>query len=603
LRLSPSPSPSPSVRFDTGGGNGVGTPGSDGEQSEAFSPSSRMHKGQALLRSLGADDMSPAEVRYADVEEEVEILAAVDRSDVSGTWDVLTEDGRGHSCSLELVLRQNGRGPDMLRPRRVTGCEGEADSATPFELNGSMDASGSSLTFTQRYTVAPHTIRYWRAEVASDGRTMRGVWATDTEGVAIDGATWKSTRDAPDSIDFAMLSRRGRGVVEFSARRVDTNVGEWSSDEDDGGGGGAALSPRSYSGRERGPQLRRWESSPPPAAAVGTVSVASWDDGDRQIDVPHRSSDVTRLRTRVRYISPDDAHSRSPSSYRRGVAMLDDERQELIDAIGEESDIADDAERRLHRVEQELGAARDALAAAEQRAMVAEEWRKHAEAQQKEAESFLLQANDKSEDAVSEAEEVARELLQHQARIRRAERELAVEQRERMALESDLEQAALREAAMEEAVNSLTNRLGAATEAAASAPWRGSERSWRWAAMGAALALLLAVVASIWGWLPLLALLVLVSYPLLLARALAPGTLNRALTELFSAGLNAPGGVASSSSSFSLLGGTGGTAASWSGDAAAAAAASAGVGSPLRGAHWATPPRLNPSRSSLSSTH
>ena len=351
----------------------------------------------------------------------------------------------------------------------VAGHEGEADRATPFEIHGSIDATGTSLTFTQRYTVAPHPIRYWRAEVSRDGRTMRGVWASNEDGVAVDGATWKSSRGAPDSINFGLLTRRGRGVVEFSARRIDT-ADDWrtstGADADASGFGSPqrhmtagntiqGRSPRLNDGGHRywsdADELSSWERSVVEPRSLRTQA---------RVRSPYRST-ATSYHT-----APFSESVRVPVS---SVALRNDERQELLDRLDEQVARAKDAERRLHRVEQELGCTRDALAAAEQRAMVAEEWRKHAETKQLEAESCLLEAGDVRDDALFESEEAARELSAHQERIRETERELSSERRERLALQHELEKANSREAAMEKALDSMTNQLGAFSEAAAAA--------------------------------------------------------------------------------------------------------------------------------------
>ena len=68
--------------------------------------------------------------------------------------------------------------------------------------------------------------------LSRDGRTMRGVWAADEQGLELDGATWKSSRHAQNSIDFGLLARRGRGVVEFSARRVGAVIESLSTGAD-----------------------------------------------------------------------------------------------------------------------------------------------------------------------------------------------------------------------------------------------------------------------------------------------------------------------------------------------------------------------------------
>ena len=106
--------------------------------------------------------------------------------------------------------------------------------------------------------------------------------------------------------------------------------------------------------------------------------------------------------------------------------------------------------------------------------MVAEEWRKHAETKQLEAESVLLEASDARDDALIESEGAARDLSALQERIRDTERALSSEQRERLALQHELESANLREAAMEKALDNMTNKLSDLV--ALSEEQRGTER-------------------------------------------------------------------------------------------------------------------------------
>ena len=479
----------------------------------------RLREGPALLSSLSA---SATEVKY--FEEAVDVARDDLAGDATGAWDVRTEDGRGHGCSLEFVLRQHSANSRAAQ-HRLTGCAGERD--TPFDLDGFIDGSGS-LELTQCFMEAPFTVRYWRAEVSRDGRTMRGVWATDADGTGVGGATWKSSRSAEESRNWGLLTRRGRGVVEFTATRVDRADGEWSSDEDELGSGVASQTFRSvaspagsaYSGRERGVRMR---SASPPGRSPRAAS-------------PSRSSYAVDMPV---------------SGYARGVPLLDMQRQGLLDERDGEAARAAKAEHQLYMLEQQLADVRIemfrwrdvVLPEAEQRAVVAEEWRAYAERKQREAESFLLEAGEGKSDANAEAEEVAEELFEQQGKygsnrphnlisrhcferlvvvaelLRRVKQDLVAERSSRVALETERDKAAWREASMEEALDSMAKQLAPANAGEGSGV---SVATWRVAVGGATASLVVALVVALIGPWGCLMLMVFVSYPLLLGKALAP---------------------------------------------------------------------------------
>ena len=280
--------------------------------------------------------------------------------------------------------------------------------------------------------------------------------------------------------------------------------------------------------------------------------------------------------------------------------LWDMERQDLLDERDGEAARAAKAEQQLYMLEQQLADVRGelfrlrdvVLPEAEQRAVVAEEWRAYAERKQREAESFLLEAGEGKADATAEAEEVVEELFEQQEQRRRVERSLAAERSSRVAVEAQRDKAELREEALEEALDSMTKQLGAATAGWSSGMSVSADGlAWQVAMAGATVALAVALVGSVFGLWGCLLLLVFASWPLLLGKALAPEAFTQALAT---AATWAPGGSTAALGDTSILPG-------WAADTPAYSDGGAGVRVP-----WPSPRsqrRQSVASMSMSSPH
>ena len=178
---------------------------SDSESGSEGEGRRRRLEGAELLRSLASDGeqgaagpRSPRERPKADFErprgdgrrgtvrrESMARQREEARSrDVSGLWEVLTEDGRGRTQSFQLLLEQDPWGPALRTHSRSSArtavLVGEAGDAS--EIDGEVVQRGRGrleLDFEQREIAPPHSVRYWRAEMLEGGGELRGVWATD----------------------------------------------------------------------------------------------------------------------------------------------------------------------------------------------------------------------------------------------------------------------------------------------------------------------------------------------------------------------------------------------------------------------------------------